>query len=192
MTGRFVSTDPVGFDEQNLHSFNRYAYANNNPYRYNDPDGRASAALYVVGGLGVGLLMLPEEKRRQLGQSLADGIRGLYPILNENSAGQGESQASKPQSPAEVLSPGGQPVGNVEGGATPDVRTVKPGEMDAVIDGLKGLGARPGAKPNYPGDWFDLPNNQGGFGIRDSKSSGRTVDVKIPDVPDVTKIHQKP
>ena len=40
VVGRFVSMDPIGFDEKNLHSFNRYAYANNNPYRYNDPDGK--------------------------------------------------------------------------------------------------------------------------------------------------------
>jgi uncharacterized protein RhaS with RHS repeats len=37
--GRFVSTDSKGFDEGNIHSFNRYAYANNNPYRYIDPNG---------------------------------------------------------------------------------------------------------------------------------------------------------
>jgi uncharacterized protein RhaS with RHS repeats len=36
--GRFYSNDPVGF--KGIHSFNRYAYANNNPYRYVDPDGR--------------------------------------------------------------------------------------------------------------------------------------------------------
>ncbi|MEX8505368.1 RHS repeat domain-containing protein [Leptothrix ochracea] len=38
--GRFVSIDPVDFDEANLHSFNRYAYSNNNPLKYKDPDGR--------------------------------------------------------------------------------------------------------------------------------------------------------
>jgi RHS repeat-associated protein len=37
--GRFMGIDPVGFQEDNVHSFNRYAYANNNPYRYIDPDG---------------------------------------------------------------------------------------------------------------------------------------------------------
>ncbi|MEX8505363.1 RHS repeat domain-containing protein [Leptothrix ochracea] len=53
--GRFVSIDPVDFDEANLHSFNRYAYSNNNPLKYKDPDGRlpdpiflAFAALAVV------------------------------------------------------------------------------------------------------------------------------------------------
>ena len=38
--GRFMGVDPKGFDEANVHSFNQYAYANNNPYRFVDPDGR--------------------------------------------------------------------------------------------------------------------------------------------------------
>jgi RHS repeat-associated protein len=38
--GRFVSTDPKGFDDKDLHTFNRYGYAANNPYKYFDPDGR--------------------------------------------------------------------------------------------------------------------------------------------------------
>ena len=38
--GRFMAIDPVDFKESNIHSFNRYAYANNNPYKYVDPDGR--------------------------------------------------------------------------------------------------------------------------------------------------------
>ncbi len=38
--GRFMGVDPVGFQENNIHSFNRYAYANNNPYKFVDPDGR--------------------------------------------------------------------------------------------------------------------------------------------------------
>jgi RHS repeat-associated protein len=37
--GRFLSVDPVHFKESNIHSFNRYAYANNNPYRFVDPLG---------------------------------------------------------------------------------------------------------------------------------------------------------
>jgi len=38
--GRFYANDPVGFVEGNPLSFNRYAYANNNPYRFWDPDGK--------------------------------------------------------------------------------------------------------------------------------------------------------
>lgn len=37
--GRFYSNAPIGF--RDVHSFNRYAYANNNPYKYTDPDGKA-------------------------------------------------------------------------------------------------------------------------------------------------------
>ncbi|MFV0543016.1 MAG: RHS repeat-associated core domain-containing protein [Marinicella pacifica] len=38
--GRFLSIDPQGFKEDFAqHTFNRYAYAANNPYRYKDPDG---------------------------------------------------------------------------------------------------------------------------------------------------------
>ena len=39
--GRFMGIDPVGFVEGNSHSFNRYAYANNNPYKFVDPDGES-------------------------------------------------------------------------------------------------------------------------------------------------------
>ncbi len=43
---RFVSPDPVGaqahIQNGNIQGFNRYAYANNNPYKYVDPDGRTS------------------------------------------------------------------------------------------------------------------------------------------------------
>lgn len=39
--GRFYSHDPL--DYRGMHSFNRYAYGNNNPFRYTDPNGLDSA-----------------------------------------------------------------------------------------------------------------------------------------------------
>jgi hypothetical protein len=44
-----MGVDPVGFQENNLHSFNRYVYANNNPYKYVDPDGKNGVTAF--GGL---------------------------------------------------------------------------------------------------------------------------------------------
>lgn len=41
---RFLSVDPVKPNTNTGENFNRYHYANNNPYRYKDPDGRATCA----------------------------------------------------------------------------------------------------------------------------------------------------
>ena len=40
--GRFLSTDPVATSASDGSNFNRYWYANDNPFRFSDPDGRQS------------------------------------------------------------------------------------------------------------------------------------------------------
>jgi RHS repeat-associated protein len=47
VAGRFLSTDPVVTDNNSGASFSRYTYANNNPYRYIDPDGRDAVERFV-------------------------------------------------------------------------------------------------------------------------------------------------
>ncbi|MCX8003844.1 MAG: putative toxin [Burkholderiaceae bacterium] len=50
--GRFMGIDPKEVDPSDLHSFNRYAYGNNNPYRYVDPDGNTPVdAIFFLGDL---------------------------------------------------------------------------------------------------------------------------------------------
>jgi hypothetical protein len=61
-----MGIDPVGVDENNVHSHNRYAYGNNNPYKYVDPDGNspidvvflavdvAKLGVAIYSGVGVG------------------------------------------------------------------------------------------------------------------------------------------
>jgi len=56
--GRFMAIDPVGFDEGNIQSFNRYAYANNNPYKYTDPDGKFAVQELLIVGAIITLLTL--------------------------------------------------------------------------------------------------------------------------------------
>ena len=53
MVGRFLSVDPVGTNPATGANFNRYWYANNNPYKFFDPDGRDS---YLVSRKLQGLL----------------------------------------------------------------------------------------------------------------------------------------
>jgi RHS repeat-associated protein len=57
-TSRFVSLDPVRPRPGDVFNFNRQTYANNNPYRYIDPDGRQ-----VVGSAEVanGRYVTPEQ-----------------------------------------------------------------------------------------------------------------------------------
>jgi len=57
IVGRFLSVDPVTADAGSGGNFNRYWYANNNPYRFTDPDGRFVPVLLV----GVALLFNSED-----------------------------------------------------------------------------------------------------------------------------------
>jgi RHS repeat-associated protein len=82
--GRFMGVDPVGFQENNVHSFNRYAYANNNPYKFIDPDGRIailaavpaaiSALTPVAYAIGTRIAM---SSVYRFGMSMAAGEVGL-------------------------------------------------------------------------------------------------------------------
>ena len=70
--GRFLGVDPVVTDAETGGSFNRYAYANNSPYQYVDPDGRMAFLIplipYIVGGgtvAVVGHYVLPGRQGRE-------------------------------------------------------------------------------------------------------------------------------
>jgi RHS repeat-associated protein len=78
LMGRFLSIDPVGFRESNPHSFNRYAYANNNPMKFIDPDGRAVHAIVIGGGiLLIGGTVIAANTTSEQRQEIADGFRAL-------------------------------------------------------------------------------------------------------------------
>jgi len=66
--GRFMTPDPAAFDATRTETFNRYAYARNNPYRYVDPDGRESVLFTLKGSVVTGA-----------GASSATGIYVTFP-----------------------------------------------------------------------------------------------------------------
>lgn len=83
-SARFVSTDPVKADQKTGANFNRYHYANNNPYRYTDPDGReiraANPADYrkienMINSLAVGVYRFDKGGSLTQAQSAGDSSR---------------------------------------------------------------------------------------------------------------------
>jgi RHS repeat-associated protein len=57
--GRFMNMDPAEVQAENLHSFNRYAYANNNPYKFVDPDGNSplDVGFFIADSIRFGLAL---------------------------------------------------------------------------------------------------------------------------------------
>ena len=96
LLGRFTGIDPVGIVPEQPHSFNRYAYANNNPYKYVDPDGRQVALAWKLGSLAVAIgttlhIMSPEQRMqmaRSASQFVSDAL-GRAPNLVFNEGGGG-------------------------------------------------------------------------------------------------------
>ena len=68
--GRFYSNDPVGYTAANpVMSFNRYMYVNNNPYKYNDPNGEF---LNFIIGAAVGAIAEAAVQVAFEGRSITD------------------------------------------------------------------------------------------------------------------------
>lgn len=109
--GRFMAMDPVDFQEANAQSFNRYAYGNNNPFRFVDPDGKepgdgatADTESARVAGRG-------RESPSALAEMIADHVNpsqiSKAPGFGENMDGLG---------PSDQLSSGEHNVENIKGG----------------------------------------------------------------------------
>lgn len=82
MLGRFMGIDPVDFNPDNIHSFNRYAYANNNPFKFIDPDGRNPLNIfdYYYFAKDVGNLLV---KEIVYGIAIANGEYGVADQISQ-------------------------------------------------------------------------------------------------------------
>ena len=77
-----MGVDPVGVDPSNLHSHNRYAYANNNPYKFVDPTGNIVETALDVISLGLSIQQYRQEPGILNGIGVAyDAIATIVPIM---------------------------------------------------------------------------------------------------------------
>jgi RHS repeat-associated protein len=82
VNGRFYSNDPVdalGHMQRGnsiAHGFNRYAYANNNPYKYTDPDGEFGLIGFAIGFTADAIGQYVTTGKVNVTQSLISGAVG--------------------------------------------------------------------------------------------------------------------
>lgn len=126
--GRFHAIDPAGFSQANIHSFNRYAYANNNPYRFVDPDGRS--AVTAFGGVIY-------ESYQFLSGNGFNGTRVLGALVDGyNGEGRGFASAAFEDATTFV------PAGIVGGVAIKALRLVKAGRATKNVERVTSSGIR--------------------------------------------------
>jgi RHS repeat-associated protein len=103
VAGRFLSIDPVTTDANTGGSFNRYAYGNNSPYNYIDPDGRNGVAIGIIGGAVVWYIA----STRYANDPAASAVVARVVQAIANSIGGNKPAAPKP---GEVIqAPGNKP-----------------------------------------------------------------------------------
>jgi len=140
--GRFYSNDPVGF--KGVHSFNRYTYANNNPYKYIDPDGREASSIRLgqnldAKQLGSGEITIEEANQRFRDRTSGSGLALSFAIPG-GAAIKGLSMANKAmhlRHLSKVLSPA--QVKNINRVKNILHRNAKQHDFDGVAKELKGI-----------------------------------------------------
>ena len=204
IAGRFISLDPVTADADSGSAFNRFKYANNNPYRYTDPDGRMFSLLSFAGriAMAVGSRLLAERLAKEAAAA-AVGVAGAAAInaASDSSAdgSAGNDIKSDPAAPPTggAAAPGANghvpPVPNVLVGDQSDPRagpnkgggkhTSGPltpanggtGGFQTDLDMLTG-----GSRPQQAGDRAppgSLVGSNGIFGRPANSGGGQSIDI---------------
>ncbi|MFP7722223.1 RHS repeat domain-containing protein [Lysobacter sp. A3-1-A15] len=154
--GRFLSVDPVTANSTDGSNFNRYWYANNNPYAFTDPDGRQSVKVTTA---------IPEKELSRVDRAaISAGNRGqlLYEKAVEKSGNQAamDSYKSTKVEYRRELSPAAQSIQDVKGQGSEGIRAYRePGE--AAISVLPSFAELADSSMTFP-DYHGMALGQGG------------------------------
>ncbi len=136
IAGRFLSVDPVTTNAKDGSFFGRYHYANNNPYKFKDPDGRAADTIFDLG-------FAAYDGGKFLGAAAAWAVGKLTGVANlaaEGAAGMRATGTDAAASLAAVAIPG-LPAAAVRGaGAVSDATVVCRGGGCTAQSFAKGSG----------------------------------------------------
>ena len=160
--GRFIGMDPKEVDPEDVHSFNRYAYANNNPFKYVDPDGRSPVLLiplvWTVGNAAISGAINAATQYLSTGQVQWRGVAGVL-----DAAGDGA-----------ILGPALGAVSGLAGGSA-SVDTALPvapsvggtfakSSSEAIHITKDGVALPPGAKHQIPDGYVQNQYRAGSYG----------------------------
>lgn len=144
-----ASDDPVKANPNTGENFNRYKYANNNPYKFVDPDGRRD--IYIGGG--------GDKNGSRIVQSFAEAQQQLHPerdiqYFSWREAGNISEAMSKPLAPGEPLNVIGHSLGGSQ--ALRQANDSKATVTNLItIDPVGGQTGN-GAKPASTGNWVNV------------------------------------
>ena len=147
--GLFLSVDPVTAYSNPIGQFHRYRYANNNPYKFTDPDGRQSVKVTTS---------IPEnELTRADRAAISAGNRGQ--LLYERAVDRSGNQAAKDSYMStkveyrRELSPAAQSIQDASGQGSEGIKAYRePGEaVISILPGFSELGDSSKTFPDYHG-----------------------------------------
>ncbi len=207
--GRFMGVDPAPGNVGDLHSFNRYAYANNNPYKFVDPDGRSPALAIEVGVpllIGGAIYYATQTPERQ--QAMRTSLGRFFDNLTRSEApgGQGQKQdvasgADKPVRdvvvPSDKYPESAGHIQDAQNNGQPDVLTVdRGGARGRRADAMNGQPTVPGQdRDEYPPAMF----GEGGKGASvrpisptDNRGAGACIGAQCRDLPDGSRVRIVP
>ncbi|MGZ3304602.1 MAG: RHS repeat-associated core domain-containing protein, partial [Asticcacaulis sp.] len=212
MFGRFLQTDPIGSKDD----LDLYAYTAGDPVNASDPTGTIGCCMEGEEPTPVPdepiTLVEPvkpidepvkptapfkdsEQPIKQSPVVVAPGnlaastpsfLQTVENFVHEFRAILGPDPDSGAPMVKDVITPGGNPIGTVAKGTTPDIRTVDPKQFAAIQQTIL-YGSNPsGTYANGNGTWYVTVNGET-VGVRTSKNNGVTMDFPTIKM----KLHQQ-